>query len=225
MREELRKKVLDFGADICMFAGIERFSEAPKGFHPRDLYPACQSVVAIGKALPKGLYSVDSRIIYSHFNQFACPQVDQIAYQTARFIESAFQGIGVPIPCDVPYDFWDEEKKEGRGLLSMKHVAYLAGIGSFGKNTLLLNKDYGNRLIIGCVLTDLSLASDDMAADVCREACDLCVRSCPTGAIKGHHVEQKPCRANSFGKTRRGFDTVECNRCRIVCPMRFGSQP
>ncbi|NNJ31713.1 hypothetical protein [Lacrimispora defluvii] len=26
----------------------------------------------------------------------------------------------------------------------------------------------------------------------------------------------------SYGKTKRGFETVECNRCRTVCPMGFG---
>lgn len=222
MKEELREKVLSFGADICRFAGIERFAGAPEGFHPRDIFPECKSVVTFGVALPRGLYQVDSRLIYSHFNYFTCSQVDRVAYQTAAFLEKTYNGTGVPMPCDGPYDYWDEEKMEGRGLLSMKHVAYLSGIGTLGKNTLLLNKDYGNRLIVGCVLTDLEIESDELAAGVCLEHCDLCVRSCPAGAISEFGVEQKPCRMNTYSRTKRGFDTVECNRCRTVCPMRFG---
>ena len=222
MKEEIREKVLGFGADICGFAGIERFAGAPEGFHPCDIFPECKSIIAFGVALPKGLYMVDSRLIYSHFNAFACPRVDHIAYRTADLLEKTYRGTGVPIPCDGPYDYWDEEKMEGRGLLSMKHIAFFSGIGTFGKNTLLINREYGNRLIIGCVLTDLRIESDELAAEVCLEHCELCVRNCPVGAIGEGGVEQKRCRIESYGKTKRGFETVECNRCRTVCPMRFG---
>lgn len=222
MKEELREKVLSFGADVCGFAGIERFSEAPKGFHPCDIYPDCKSVVTFGIALPKGLFVANPQLIYSYFNYFACPQVDRIAFQAAAFLEKTYHGMGVPLPSDGPYEYWDEEKMEGRGLLSMKHAAYLSGIGTFGKSTLLLNREYGNRLVIGCVLTNLEIESDEFAAAICLEHCNLCIRNCPVGAIRKGSVEQKLCRTNSYGKTKRGFETVECNRCRTACPMRFG---
>ena len=35
-----------------------------------------------------------------------------------------------PIPCDEPYEFWDDEKKHGRGILSLKHAGVLAGLGT-----------------------------------------------------------------------------------------------
>lgn len=92
MKEELREKVLSLGADICRFAGIQRFAGAPEGFHPCDIFSECKSVIVFGVALPKGLYQVDSRLIYSHFNEFACPQVDHIAYQTAVFLEKVYSG-------------------------------------------------------------------------------------------------------------------------------------
>jgi len=222
MKEELRKKIIEYGADICGFAGIDRFVEAPKGFHPYDIFPECKSIIVFGLALPKGIYMAKSKLIYSYFNSFACPQVDQISFQVAAFLESTYHSITVPLPCDGPYDYWDEEKMNGRGLLSMKHAAYLSGIGTLGKNTLLINKEYGNRLVIGCVLTDLEIESDEIAATICPESCQLCIQNCPVGAISTNGVEQKPCRLNSYGKTKRGFDTVDCNCCRTVCPMRFG---
>lgn len=222
MKEELREEVLRLGADVCGFAGIERFSDAPAGFHPSDIFQNCKSIITFGIALPKGIYAADSRLIYSYYNSFACPQADRIAYQTAVFLENVYHGTGVPLPSDGPYDYWNEEKLEGRGLLSMKHAAYLSGIGTFGKSTLLLNKTYGNRLVIGCVLTDLETGSDEFAANICPAHCNLCIQSCPVGAISANGVEQKLCRANSYSQTERGFDTVECTRCRTICPMRFG---
>ena len=42
------------------------------------------------------------------------------------------------------------------------------------------------------------------------------------GVIQEGSVVQKLCRNNAYGKTKRGFDTVESNVCRTVFPMRYG---
>ena len=63
-KEAIREKILGLGVDVCGFGGIERFAEAPINFRPTDLYPDCKSVIAVGIALPKGLFHVGSRLIY-----------------------------------------------------------------------------------------------------------------------------------------------------------------
>lgn len=222
MKEIIRKKVLEFGADVCGFANINRFQDAPEGFHPNDIFVKCKSVISLGISLPRGLACVEPRLIYGHFNNTTCHEVDKLALRTAKLIEKQFGKTAVPLPCDIPYEYWDARKSEGRGLLSMKHAAMLAGLGTLGKNTLLLNKDFGNLLILGAVLTDLDIKSDEMAESICIEGCSLCLRNCPAGALNGEHADQQACRANTYGKTVRGFDTVECNKCRTICPRRFG---
>jgi hypothetical protein len=47
--------------------------------------------------------------------------------------------LAVPIPSSEPYDYWDSQRRHGRGILSLKHAAQLASLGSIGKNTLLIN--------------------------------------------------------------------------------------
>lgn len=221
MKEKLREIILSLGADVCGFAGIDRFSDAPLGFSPKDFFPACKSAIVFGIALPKGLYCVDPRIIYGHFNELA-PKVDDIAFDAAKKIECVFGGYAVPMPSDAPYEYWDSDKLEGRGLISMKHAAACAGLGTLGKSTLLLNKDYGNRLIFGVVLTELEIDSDPLADNICLEGCDLCLKNCPSGALDGISAEQSKCRPNTYGKNARGFSVVNCNKCRTICPMRFG---
>ena len=49
-----------------------------------------------------------------------------------------------------------------------------------------------------------------------------CLDSCPVLAIQDKSVTQKKCRQNTYGNTARGFDTVDCNKCRRECPMRDG---
>lgn len=222
MKEQIRKLILSLGADVCGVAGIERFSEAPAGFSPKDMFSACKSVIVLGIALPKGLYMVEPRIIYGYFNETVPPQIDRIEFSAAKEIEKQFGGYAVPLPSDGPYEYWDAEKKEGRGLISMKHAAVLAGLGTLGKSTLLLNEKYGNLLTIGALVTDLELGSDPLAKSICLSDCDLCIKNCPSQALDGRSADQSKCRANTYGKNERGYDVVNCNKCRTVCPMRFG---
>lgn len=222
MKEEIRKTILNLGVDLCGFASIDRFINAPRGFNPRDLFPDCQTVIVIAMALPKGLLKVDSRIIYAHYNDISCPAIDKISFQTARFIEDNYDKIAVPLPCDAPYEYWNSEKLEGRGLISMKHAAVQAGLGTLGKNSLLLNKKYGNLLTVGVVLTDLKIESDPLAESICIEDCQLCMKNCPVQALDGIGANQKSCRTRAYGHTEKGFGTVECNKCRTICPRRFG---
>lgn len=76
----------------------------------------------------------------------------------------------------------------------------------------------------GAVLTDLVLEPDEVQPDLCIAGCRKYIESCPVHAIGDGCVEQKACRMNTYGKTARGFDTVNCNRCRTVCPMRYGKK-
>ena len=91
-------------------------------------------------------------------------------------------------------------------------------------NTLLINERYGNRLTLGAILTDCPFPADPPTENLCPPNCQLCMKSCPAQAIEGGHVRQKLCRMHAYGKNVRGFDTVDCNVCRAVCPMRVGKR-
>lgn len=222
MNEAIKQHMLFLGADVCGIANRNRFMSAPEGYSPLDLFPACKSVIVLGKAIPKGLTQVDSRLLYGHFNALICSAVDSIALQGAVWLERQLHAIAVPVPCDSPYEYWDQETQTGRGLLSMKHAAVLAGLGQLGKNSLLIHPQYGNLLTIGAILTDLNLPSDAECACLCIKGCSLCMDACPVQAIENGTVNQTRCRTHTYGKTARGFDTVDCNRCRVVCPLKYG---
>lgn len=222
IENKIKDILLSRGADICGIASIDRFVDAPAGFSPRDVFSDCRSVIAFGVSMPKGLTKVSSRLIYGHFNEGVCRTVDEIAFHSAKMIEQDHGRIALPLPCDGPYEYWEEANSLGKGLISMKHAAVLCGIGGIGKNTLLLNPQYGNLLTVGAILTDLDLESDVGCDNICIDGCTKCLDACPVNAIENGTVNQQRCRANAYGKTARGFDTVDCNLCRVVCPMRFG---
>lgn len=221
MENSIKQFVLETGADICGIADIGRFEGAPQGFHPRDVYKDCRSIVVFAKRLPKGIASVSPRIIYNHVTEVNLRELDRIALLAAVKIED-MNGVAVPLPSDTPYDYWESAVMTGKGVLSMRHAAVLAGLGSMGKNTLVINETYGNMVNFGAVLTDLELRPDELSRELCIESCRRCLDVCPQRALDGVTADQKLCRPFTYGTNGRGFDVVNCNRCRLACPRAFG---
>jgi len=221
--EQIKGIILNKGADICGIANIDRFSNTPVGFHPTDIYKACKSVIVFAKQLPKGLAYVNPRIIYKHANELNVSDVDRITYEASIEIEQ-LDCIAVPLPCDGPYEYWETDNLKGKALLSMRHAAVLAGLGSLGKNTLFINKHYGNFLTLGAILTDLDLKSDPLSEELCIENCRLCLDNCPTKALDGKTANQKLCRPHTYITHEKGFTMTNCNKCRTICPRKFGIQ-
>ena len=221
--EKVKQVVFSKGADLCGIANINRFSNTPAGFHPLDIYKECKSVIVFAKKLPKGLAYVNPRIIYNHANKLNISAVDKITYEASISIEQ-LGCTAVPLPCDGPYEYWEQDNLRGKGLLSMRHAAVLAGLGSLGKNTLFISRQYGNFLTLGAILTNLDLKSDPLSEELCVENCRLCLDNCPVKALDGKTANQQLCRPNTYGTNERGFGVVNCNKCRTICPRKFGIQ-
>ena len=115
--------------------------------------------------------------------------------------------------------------------------AHQAGLGWFGKNTMLIDSRRGSFFLIGLVLTDAVLEPDTPSFGGCGE-CRLCIDACPTGAIKKNAhgrwiVDANDCisyhtienRAEEIPYTH-GW-TFGCDVCQDVCPFNASreSQP
>lgn len=61
-------------------------------------------------------------------------------------------------------------------------VAQRAGLGWYGKNTNLLNREYGSWILLGELLLDVELPPDEPVKTHCG-SCSRCLPSCPTGAL------------------------------------------
>jgi len=212
------------GADLCGIAPVERFRDAPAGFRPGDIFTQAKSVVALAKRFPEGPFHSRSPIPYTTTNDVILQEVGRIATLFCAEIEVKATVQAVPVLSE-PYEYWDAENREGRGLLSLKHAAWLAGLGVITANSLLTNDRYGNRLCLGAALLDVELEGDSMAEYRfdCK-SCHLCVDNCPAGAIHDRTVVQKLCRSHSEDKTAKGYPLNVCNECRRICPNGMGQR-
>jgi epoxyqueuosine reductase QueG len=149
-------------------------------------------------------------------------EVTRLVISLCAAIEQQADVRAVPAPSE-PYEHWDAEKREGKGLLSLKHAGWLAGLGVITANALLTNERYGNRICLGALLLDAELEGDDVADDhFDSELCHRCIDACPVHAIDPGTVNQKLCRGHSQGRTRKGDPLYVCNACRRLCPNGVG---
>ncbi len=65
-----------------------------------------------------------------------------------------------------------------------RDLAYRAGLGWFGKNSMLINRQHGSYFLIGSILLDrvLPLSTKELDVDHCGQ-CTACADACPTSAI------------------------------------------
>ncbi len=221
LTRKIKESARLFGADIVGIASLERFEKAPKGFHPRDLMPNAKSVLVMGKYFPLGVLRGNSKATVTKVYETLFVALDQCAYRLSALIENQ-GGQALPNPADVPYYSWDKRKQHGKGDLSHRHTAVLAGLGSLGKNSLLLTPEFGNRVNLTSVLTNFPLVENPpFGQDLCIAGCDRCLRSCPANALRGDGtVIQKECRKHHSITTGRGFKLFACWECRKVCPVK-----
>ena len=220
--EEVKKIAFNLGADLCGIAPVERFKDAPEGFGPQDIYKKSKSVIVYAKRLPTEILFAESCIPYTHVNSLITMEVDKLSFEFSLKLQDLWIG-NVMVPTDDPYESWDNERQHGRGILSMRHAGFLAGLGKLGKNNLLINERFGNMIQIGAILADYEFTYDEIASyEVCSESCSACLKSCPQDALDGTTVNQSRCRKLSNYKTEKGYIIKKCWACRRVCPNATG---
>ncbi len=87
-------------------------------------------------------------------------------------------------------------------LISHKRMAQLAGLGSFGKNSLIINPKYGPWFRLHSVLTDAVLIPDEpFDEDLCGDCTD-CIDSCPVDALTLYRIDPDKCILGIYFKIR-----------------------
>ena len=113
-----------------------------------------------------------------------------------------------------------EENIEARayvdtGPILERDLAQRAGLGWFGKNTMLIHPNSGSLFFLGLLLVDVELAVDrPFHKDRCG-TCHSCIDACPTGAL--------------LGRDARGAPLMDARRCisyltiehRSAIPLEF----
>lgn len=216
-KEEVKRLFLDRGAELCGIAGVDRFWDAPKGFHPLDVLPTCKSVISFAARFPAGCLSCGTDVPYTLIRNTITDKMNMIAVECCMELEK--RGIlAVPVPTNDSR--YDDTTGRFRSIVSQKHAAQAAGLGTIGRHSLLITPELGSMVWLGCVLTEGEWEPDEMKRPIC-DGCGLCVSVCPINALESQEMHQQACWDHAFGD-KDGTWQIHCHRCRDIYPYNFG---
>ena len=78
------------------------------------------------------------------------------------------------------------------GPILERDLARRAGIGWFGRNTMLINPTRGSYFFVGTLLLDVDLPADEPFEEDRCGTCSACLDACPTGALMGRDGSGAP---------------------------------
>jgi len=102
-------------------------------------------------------------------------------------------------------------------ILSYKHVAQAAGLGTIGRHSLLVTPQFGPRVRLGCLLTEAELEpTPRLQADLCT-GCNSCIVGCPSRALREPEGDE-PYSMNKYACSVYRGAAGPCSECMRYCP-------
>ena len=232
LKKELLKKCKSLGVPLVGFAPVERWQNPPRElpnrlspwipeeFWPQSIYPEAKTVIVIGLPVSLPIVETAPSIYYHELYKTVNSMLDSKACELANFLVEKGYG-AIYLPRDA-YGYIKILIEKPFAFFSHKHAAYLAGLGSFGHNNILLTPQYGPRVRFTSIFTTAEIEPYPIKTkDLCIH-CLLCMKNCPAGAIPKTGdfpppVDKKLCAVRS-AELRDEYRSP-CGICIRVCPV------
>jgi epoxyqueuosine reductase len=112
-----------------------------------------------------------------------------------------------------------------------REAAARAGVGFYGKNTMLITRRHGSWVVLGTLVTDQAVEATAPLNTDCGE-CRLCIDACPTNALEEAGVldaerclsywTQSPRPIPDEHRAALADSVYGCDICQDVCPWNRG---
>jgi epoxyqueuosine reductase len=112
-----------------------------------------------------------------------------------------------------------------------REAAARAGVGFYGKNTMLITRRHGSWVVLGTLVTTAEVEASS-PLDLDCGSCTLCIDACPTGALDEPGVvdstkclsywTQAPTAIPEEYRRELGPQVYGCDICQDVCPWNRG---
>ncbi|MEZ5256808.1 MAG: reductive dehalogenase domain-containing protein [Ilumatobacteraceae bacterium] len=222
---ELKQVARTFGADLVgvtaydeRWTYTERYSAATMGPKPNELPSGLTSVVVIGQAMDHELTRTAPSALAGTATGLGYSKDAVVLLATAQYLRNLGY-TAIPSMNDTALAI---------------PLALAAGLGEYGRHGLLITPEFGPRLRIGKIFTDMPLAHDAPrrfgVKEFC-EQCDRCASACPSKAIPaGGPVPVALNRSGLTGVRKWSVDgeacfgywskiNSDCAICVRVCPF------
>jgi epoxyqueuosine reductase QueG len=226
--QNLKKRIIRFcrehGADLVGFAPVERWDEAgevPPDFRPRAVWPPAKTVIALGMEMPLPIVETTPSILHKELYDTSNRELDRLAYDLTRFLNRLGHA-SFFFPRD---GYGSLQALRENNLAAFSHVlaAKYAGLGTIGASHNLLTPEFGPRVRLVSVFTEVSLPPDPMIEKELCIKCTACAKCCPKAAIHMRpdqvigDYDKAACLEMTEELTARRC--YPCGICTKVCPI------
>ena len=200
MNENMKQKIKDFalglGVDDVGFATASDYY-SPLTLALDTMFPQAKTLIVMVYREASHCESENMRIAMSG-RLGIMDFMKSCNYKLSRFLERECTAKAMVMPASYPSNISPESKFGLIGDFSHRHAAIAAGLGNWGRNNLVIHPTLGARVLFSTILSDIELPSDPpVTQELCNE-CNLCVNSCPGGALDEEgKTDQMKCLAHS----------------------------
>lgn len=191
------------GADLVGIASAQILNAFP----PDPLWPQTperisryvKSVIVIVQHIPAGAFRCRANAVVQYMDMVVLRKMDKVAYRIADELEC----VGHPTFAVPAQETEWHYKRASYGRLSTRHLGVEAGLGTLGLEVNILTPEYGPRIYLTGICTELELEADrPMTEMVCiGKSCSRCLHSCPGDAVLHFGIDKRACaqHAQEFG--------------------------
>ncbi len=200
---EVKALAKSLGADQVGIASTKVLNAFP----PDPLFPQTperiskhvKSVIVIVQHIPVAAFRAKQNVCVQYIDMLVLRRMDRIAFNLAAALEDRGHPTFVTAAQETDWNY----KRASYGRLSTRHLGIEAGLGTFGLEVNILTPEYGPRVYLTGVLTELELEGDaPITEQVCiGESCSRCLYSCPSDAVRHFGIDKRLCstEAQEFG--------------------------
>jgi epoxyqueuosine reductase len=181
--------------------------DEPPGHRPEDLLPGAESLVCYGIPVPREVYhmpQVRPETVWRSQN-LLYRRLDTLSVRFAALLEET-GARAVPTYGCMPLGV--NERGVVVGYVNQIRMGEVTGIGTVGRNGLLLHPRFGSRLMLGGVITTANLpavrypegneSGSQESMPQCPPDCRICADACPVNAILPAEKKVKIMRCLSY---------------------------
>jgi len=240
LSERIKAKAVELGYAACGIIPSAAFDEYASEIDKRSkLFPEAKGFYDIFKGMATPPEGSESIVVCTHrINRFKIPENSERFYGKMYLFDNRV-------------DYTEEHRANIEfeiflKLLGMKIIdgtvpdrwaGARAGLGKFGRNNFLYDKNHGSYIIINTWIVDKILDYDpvpeNMSLSACDDNCHKCIEACPTNALSDKFLMNAGrciCRVQFDGddaltdemKEQMGIWLYGCDACQDVCPMNKG---
>ena len=199
----VKRRALELGADLAGIASAATLNAFPPDPRwpqtPERISPYIKSVIVLVQRIPAGAFRAKTNVPVQYMDMLVLRKMDKIAYRLAEELERLGHPTFVTAAQETDWSF----KKASYGRLSTRHLGVEAGLGTLGLEVNILTPEFGPRVYLTGILTELELEPDPRITEqVCiGESCSRCLHSCPPNAVQHWGIDKRGCatEAQEFG--------------------------